>query len=245
MQSYVSDYSVDTMGGDEVFAAFLAIYVLIMLFSLAVSAVFYVLQSVSMYSVASRRGIKNPWLAWIPVGSNWIMGCISDQYRYVAKGQVKNKRKSLLILNIITVVISSLVSIANFVTVFLTGGSMMEGPIGMLIIWLVAALAMLAISIARAAIYFTALYDYYVSCEPGNGVLYLLLSIFVSWLAPILMMICRKKDGGMPPRKPDPAAIPAEPAPAAEEPATQPEASEEEPWQQEAPEQEPWQNPEE
>lgn len=61
----------------------------------------YVLTALGMYSIAKRRGIKNPWLAWIPVADMWVLGCISDQYRHVAKGQVCNKRKSLLILTIV------------------------------------------------------------------------------------------------------------------------------------------------
>jgi len=94
------------------------------------------------------------------------------------------------------------------------------------------------VSIAYTVIHYMALYDLYRSCEPGNGLLYLLLTIFVGWLTPILMMICRKKDGGMPPRKQPAATIPEEPEP-------QPAAPVEEPWQQETTEQEPWQNPEE
>ena len=53
-----------------------------------------------MYAVAQRRGIEKPWLAWVPVGNAWLMGCISDQYRYVKLGQVKNKRKLLMWLEI-------------------------------------------------------------------------------------------------------------------------------------------------
>ena len=72
---------------------------------LLLAVVVYVFQSIGLYTIAKRRGIQNPWLAWLPIGSEWIAGSIADQYRYVVKGEVKNKRKTLLILNIINAVI--------------------------------------------------------------------------------------------------------------------------------------------
>ena len=75
-------------------------------FSSLLGIAVYVLTSLALYTIANRRGIKNAWLSWVPVINCWIIGSLSDQYRYVVKGEVKNKRKTLLILNIITWVIS-------------------------------------------------------------------------------------------------------------------------------------------
>lgn len=74
-------------------------------FGLTVAA--YVLTALALYTIAKRRGIKRPWLAWIPVADMWLLGCISDQYRYVTKGQVTNRRKTLLTLNIVWMVLFS------------------------------------------------------------------------------------------------------------------------------------------
>lgn len=63
----------------------------------------YVLMSLGLYTIAKRRGIHKPWMAWIPVGNMWILGCIADQYRHVALQQEKNRRRTLLVLNLITV----------------------------------------------------------------------------------------------------------------------------------------------
>lgn len=65
----------------------------------------YVLTALALYTMAKRRGIKHPWLAWIPVADMWLLGTISDQYRYVAKGQVRNSRKTLLIANVLWIVL--------------------------------------------------------------------------------------------------------------------------------------------
>ena len=37
----------------------------------------WILSSVGLYKVAKRRGIRNAWLAWIPIGSEWVLGSVS------------------------------------------------------------------------------------------------------------------------------------------------------------------------
>ena len=210
---------------DEATAVGMALFYLIYFLLIGgISVVAYVFQSVSMYSIANRRGIKNPWLSWVPLGNLWMLGCISDQYRYVAKGQVKNKRKSLLILGIVmsvvavaTLVVAAIVSIGALDANYLSDSEAAAMLVGM-IIMLVLYLALLAVAIAVTVIQYMALYDLFVSCDPNNGVLFLVLSILISMAMPICMFICRKKDGGMPPRKaaapvfvPQPAYQPAQP----------------------------------
>lgn len=80
------------------------------LLSFAMTVGNYVLMALGLYTIAKRRGINKPWLAWVPVGNFWLLGCISDQYRHVARGQVKNKRKSMLILMIVMLVLMVIVS---------------------------------------------------------------------------------------------------------------------------------------
>lgn len=72
--------------------------------SMALSIATYVLTALALYTVANRRGLNNPWLAWIPVADMWLLGSISDQYRYVVKNENRSKRKILLILSLISVV---------------------------------------------------------------------------------------------------------------------------------------------
>lgn len=217
---------------DEMGATFAILFYLIyFLIIFGLAAVAYVFQSLSFYSIAKRRGINRPWLSWIPVGNMWILGCISDQYRYVAKGQVKNKRKALLTLNIIFYVIyfSFFAVYAVFMVMALSmagGGPISSGSLGdeeatmliLALILLVVSLVMLGIAIAMSILTYMALYDLFMSCDPDNGVLYLVLSILLGVAQPICLFICRKKDGGMPPRRaaapvfvPQPVYQPAQP----------------------------------
>lgn len=201
------------------FGAFWLVYYLVVL---AVCVGSYVLQGISFYSIASRRGIKHAWLSWVPLGSVWILGCISDQYQYVVKRQVKNKRKIMLGLSIAVMVLAILVlvlfgiMIANAVELEYSYGyredQLAVGILGNVLGMTVASLVMSGLSIALTILEYIAFYDLYASCDPSDAVVYLILSIFLSFLLPILLFLCRKKDKGMPPKKPAPAQIPAEPA---------------------------------
>lgn len=184
------------------------------IFTFAIAIAMYVMQSLSLYTIAKRRGILKPWLAWIPVGSDWIMGCISDQYRYVAKGQTKNKRKTLLVLSLCSIV-ASLVMIVLYLVLMITvvfNGEMPSDLLfskiaGTLLAMVGISLVTAGISITLAIIQYMALYDTFASCDPNNATLYLVLSILFS-LQPIFLLVCRNKDFGMPPRtytpQPDP-----------------------------------------
>lgn len=207
-------------GPDEFFVVFYLLYMLIMF---AVGIGMYVLQSVGMYSVAKRRGIRKPWLAWLPVGSDWMLGCISDQYRYVTKGQIKNKRKTLLILQIILWVLCAAFFAAFISFVVQTAGAafnsitydprmdeLMTRAIGSFFAMVGFGLVMTGVSVAVMVIRYMAYYDLYCSCDPRNGVLYLVLSIFITVTQSIFVFLCRNKDEGMPPRKAQPERI-AEP----------------------------------
>lgn len=73
-----------------------------------VSLAAYVLQAIGFYTIAKRRGIPHAWLAWIPVGSVWILGSISDDFKSRTTGRYYNKRKFLVALSAALLVLSFL-----------------------------------------------------------------------------------------------------------------------------------------
>lgn len=181
------------------------------LFTVGLPIALYVLQALSLYTIAKRRGIKNPWLAWIPVGEMWIRGCISDQYQYVVKGQVKNKRKWLLGLNLAMWA----AYVVFFATLFATFGGLLFAMVanptamgtlgaGALLILGIAFLFMMVSSVLIIVFQYMSRYDLYRSCDPGNAVLYLVLGIFIPICEVIFLFVCRDRDFGMPPRKQQP-----------------------------------------
>ena len=178
----------------------------------------YIFTSLGLYTIAKRRGLRNPWLSWIPVANVWILGSLSDQYRYVVKGENKSKRKVLLVLNILSaamglaLAITAVVLAGNVVNNVMRGMpeyALMEALLGPGLLVLGLALPLAGIGIAYAVIYYMALYDLYTSCDPGNSVLFLVLSILIGASKPFFLFFSRERDDGMPPRRrPQPAYIP-------------------------------------
>lgn len=176
----------------------IGIVLIVLLVVLAVSAVFYIFQSLGLYTIAKRRGIENPWLAWIPVANYWILGCISDQYRYVVKGQVKNKRKIMLGLSVGTIAVSAVVETISGVILMSGDGAEAAMALNSLM-----SLVSSGVSIASMVFWHMALYDLYTSCCPSNNAVFLVLGIIFSFTQPFFIFFNRKKDDGMPPRKPE------------------------------------------
>lgn len=186
----------------------------------------YVLTALALYTIAKRRCINHPWLAWVPVANLWLLGSLSDQYRYVAKGQIKSKRKLLLILKAVSFFLTVSV-LALVLTAGVKGFRMASYNIFAdrileellpILLWIAGiALPLAVASIAFAVVYFMALYDVYSSCDPDNDVLFLVLSILFGNIAkPLLLLLSRQKDLGMPPRREEPVRQPEWEAPAQE-----------------------------
>ena len=179
----------------------------------AIQIAAYVLSALALYTMAKRRGINHPWLSWVPVLNVWILGSLSDQYRYVVKGQYKSKRKALIILNIISMVLVTIIACLGIVIAVEVVDDLMFGMadyeiweeiLGPVLGIVGLALPLLGVNIAAAVIRYMALYDVYTACDPQYSVLFLLLSIFFSITEPFFLFFSRNKDAGMPPRRQEP-----------------------------------------
>lgn len=175
------------------------------LFGNSLGIIAYVLEALALYTIAKRRGIKKPWLAWIPLVNVWILGSLSDQYRYVTKREVKNKRKAMLILNIVAVVLVIVMIVLSVSVLFNTiewsdviyglennSGNYLddngyvdafEGLFGMLtgmvVVLLVTLLPLLGVIIAAYVLRWMCIYDVFRSCDPKNTTVYFLVSLLV------------------------------------------------------------------
>lgn len=164
----------------------------------ALSVAVYVMQALSLNRIAQRREIKHAWLAWLPIGWDWILGSLSDQYRYVTKGQVRSRRKILLGMNIAQLVCTPVWLVLH---IFFVVEMVLYGTSGMLIPWVLALVVFVTIEVVRCVYWYICLYDLYRSCKPDNAVLFLILNIFINITLPIFLLIIRNSDEGMPPRK--------------------------------------------
>lgn len=183
----------------------------------------YVLTALSFYTIAQRRGIKQAWMSWVPVLNLWILGSIADQYRYVAKGEIRSRRKVLLTLSVLQAVLSLVWIVVIVVMVVrlavelpqlehMNEAQLGARFVGIILTMVGTGLLMSVAAITEAVFRYIALHDLYASCEPGNKTLYLVLSILFNITMPVFLFICRSKDEGMPPRKVQQPPVEEEPA---------------------------------
>ena len=207
--------------------------------SLAIGIASYVLTALAIQTMAQRRGLNNPWLAWIPVANCWLLGSLSDQYRYVVKRENTSRRKWLLGLRIAAALLTTAVVVLAIVVaagaIHIAGygarqHEILSNIMGPLLAVAGVSLPLVGVSIAYAVIRYMALYDVYKSMDPNNCVVFLVLSILFHVTEPFFLFFSRNKDGGMPPRRqPEPAYA------AYEQPQWQQEAPEMDFWEQEEP----------
>lgn len=194
----------------------------------------YILESLALFSIAKRRGISKPGLAWVPLLQFWILGSLSDQYRYVTRREVANRRKILLGLSIALVamaVIYSLIMIAVLFDFIIPYADQIAGMIERadferllrlivqrfdnyigLALLVILAIPLMVLSVILTIHYWIAMHDVFRSCNPATSTLFLILSIlggmFIEGAHAIFLMINRNKELGMPPRKPQPVPQP-------------------------------------
>lgn len=181
------------------------IVLMILALVLVAGLILAVLSALALYTIAKRREIANPWLAWIPLGQAWILGSISDQYQFVRWGRFQNRRKVLLGLGIASMVLSIGFAAFSRTSVVVSGGSeslyrysygYSENLISVLY-----QVALIGISIATAVFHYICLYNLFRSSNPRNASGFLVLSILISVTEPFLLFSNRKRDWGMPPRR--------------------------------------------
>lgn len=169
----------------------LGILGVILLFAL----VFWIIRSMSLHRIARRRGIRHAWLAWIPIGGQWILRSLSDQYQHLVQGRITSRRKLLLVLAAAGTVLGSATTVIPLVQDFLAATEQIEvmwgmtGTIPAVIGWCVGA--------ASLVFYHICNYDLYRSCNPQNAVVFLVVGILLPVTEPFFYLACRKKDMGM------------------------------------------------
>lgn len=200
--SYFLGEAIDVAG--IVLLVLLGVYALVGAYSVAA----YILGALGTYTIAHRREIRHPWMAWIPYGNLWILGSIADQYQYVARGRVTNRRKLLLGLHIAMSVLGLCIlgvyvyAIVQMMAMDSTHYQMLGqilAPMGMIVTLI--ALAVNVLAIVAMVVRFVCLYDLFASCNPNSKGGLLILSILLNVIEPFLVFASRKRDYGMPPRK--------------------------------------------
>ena len=174
----------------------------LLLVLIAYSAFAYVMQAISLQTIARRRGIANPWLAWIPYATNWLFGAIVRDYD---KRNGINRRwdKILLIMSIAMAVFSTvtivgmyavLIAMALLSAVFLSSAEILSIILVVLAI-VIYALCILLIVFASAfsTIVTVCVFKLFESTVQDKALKYFLIYLLVPFAAPICLFMCRNK----------------------------------------------------
>ncbi len=171
------------------------------LFGLAV----YILNAVAFYALAKNRGYNRPWLAWIPIASDYLKGAIADDINY-RNGKSSKLRVWLLIASIVAKlgvsaygVFQGLFSVNMMRAIFGSMGNM-DGYVQFFnhntelsLILALVSLVFSGLTIAYAVVYYISMYRIYVDYVPTNAVLFLVLSIIFNIVEPFLVLSIRNK----------------------------------------------------
>ena len=203
------NYAYENLPNAEFDAAFDRSFAMIILgymaFMFLIGLVLWILRSRSLHKIASRRGIRHAWLAWIPVGTEWVLGSAADQYQHLVRGGVTSRRKIILVLALVSFAMYIAAMAIGLLTIFavipeqviLTGGALL-GLLG----W--------AAAVAAVVFHHICSYSLYRSCDPQTAVVFLVLGIIFPVCEPFFYLSCRNKDLGMAVSEPAAPAAPVE-----------------------------------
>ena len=158
----------------------------------------YIMNSLSLYTIANRRLIKNSWLSWIPIANSWIQGSIADDYD--ERNGIKRKwRIVLLTLSLIShvgIIIAHVVLILSL-GVMAVGTSYIEPELIEILKPFLAFYGILFLVVLVAGALqmckTICLYKIFESTVPKKSLKYMLLSLLVPLAESICLMKCRKQ----------------------------------------------------
>ena len=183
--------------------AFFAIY-FIVLFGVALAM--YLFQSIGVYKMSKNMGLSNPWIAFVPFANHYALGRIAEKYIKNDGRPSAKFSKILLTLSIIMVVATLLFVAFVLVLVFLEAASIPEvdavmyseemavmSAFTIILPLILGYFIFLGVAIAFNVVYYVALWRVFAIYDNKNATLYLVLSIFFTFLFPIFLFILRNR----------------------------------------------------
>lgn len=183
--------------------AFIALYLFIVL---GISFVLYFLQAAGIYKMSKNMGLPNSWMAFIPILNHYALGRIAEKYIKNDGRPSAKFSKILLILNVISLVVALAFIIFVFILLFLEAASFSEidaimyseemaaiSGITIVLPIILGYFIFVGIIIAFNVVYYVALWRIFALYDNNNATLYLVLTIFFSFLYPIFLFILRNR----------------------------------------------------
>ncbi len=168
------------------------------------SIALFVLGGLGIYDMSKKLGISSPWLGFIPVLQCFALGRIGE--RYIKRDGKPSAKlgKLLLILKIAEYILAIVFFIIFFIAIFTIIANvdaaieddtqLVMGMFSSLIAVIVLYFLVLAVAITYSVIYYVTLWRVFGIFDNKNATLYLVLSIFFSFLTPIFLLIIKNNN---------------------------------------------------
>ncbi len=175
-------------------------------FSWIISIGTYLLTAIGIYKMGKNLGFSNAWLSFVPFANIYAFGRIAEKYIKLDGRPSAKFSKILLALYIIMCVLAVVLII--FILVFIIIESIADptidaflssdavsASVGVTFILplILLMLGILGVCTAYVVIYYIALWRIFAIYDGDNATLYLVLSIFFSFLAPIFLFVLRNR----------------------------------------------------
>ena len=164
-EQYFNDPAVQSAASGAITGAIIAVVIFAIIASI-IGIVLYVFESLAFYKIAKNRNIPNPWMAWIPFCSGYLIGKIGDYYDLKLTGKSHN--------------------FAIWILCLLIGGAV--APLTVIL----AFLSPCAI-IAALVLEYICIYKFLKNVNPENSVVMLVLGIIFSVAMPFILFSQRNK----------------------------------------------------
>ena len=184
--------------------SFLGIYMGFMGITFLVQIALFVLNGLGIYKMSQKLNISAGWLGFIPVVSVFATGRVAEKYQK-RDGKSSAKLSIWLLITYIAALICAAVLVVLTISFVLSlvgvafdavsnGTDMEMADFAGIIPVIVMTFLTIAVEIAYAIIYYISLWRTFSIFDSGNATLYLVLSIFFGFLAPIFTFIIRNKE---------------------------------------------------
>lgn len=169
---YLGDISSQSDSFMAIMPVIMSVLGIILVVSLVIGLVCYVFNALGLYTMAKNRNLDNPWLAWIPLASNYLMGELINDDVSISTWHIPYAKLFLPLMGLALTVVMMILGFIPYLGAF----------IGILL------------SLALSFYYYTAQFWLYSIYDKDHRVLYLVLSIIFPFLGPIFIFIIRNRD---------------------------------------------------
>lgn len=164
-----SFYNYDTLG--TFIGIIIVICLCIMIFACVFAIIAYIFKGISLYTLAKKRNLRYPWIAWIPMANRYLLGALINDQVSIGSLHIPYAAIILPLLSGVSTLLSNTVTLIPFVG------------------WIFLFIAGILIAIYEYSAYYW-LYRIY---NPKNATLYLVLSIIFPVTIPFFWFSLRDK----------------------------------------------------